>query len=85
MDIKMLCALCGGTASTMLVRERKVVCFDCMAKKYPGHMVRLIHYLTTIKNVGTGDSSGTEGLSYSYKLDVKPHSGELVTNMPHQN
>ena len=85
MDIKMICSLCGGTASTMLVRQRKVVCFDCVAKEYPGHLVKLIYYLTTKKHVGEDDSFGTEGLSCSIKLDVKPHAGELVTNMPYRN
>jgi hypothetical protein len=69
----------------MLVRHRKVVCFDCMTKKYPGHVANLVHYLTTIKNVATGDSQGKEGLSNSYKLNIRPGSGELVTSMSQQN
>jgi hypothetical protein len=84
MDVKMICYFCGGTATTMLVRHRKVVCLDCMTKQYPSHVANLIHYLTTIKNVATGDSPGKERSS-SYKLNIRPGSGELVTSMSPQN
>jgi hypothetical protein len=85
MDVKMICYFCGGTATTMLVRHRKVVCLDCMTKQYPGHVANLVHYLTTIKNIGTGGSPGKEGLSSSYNLNVRPQPGELVASMSPQN
>lgn len=85
MDVKMVCSLCGGTASTMLVREKKIVCFDCVAKKYPAHLVKLIYYLTAKKHVGEDDGSGTKKLSCSYKLHAGSPTIELVATTPFQN
>jgi hypothetical protein len=81
MDTKMICYFCGGTATTMLVRHRKVVCFDCMTKQYPGHIANLVHYLTTIKNVAASDSPVKERLSGTYKLNIETDTNELVATM----
>jgi hypothetical protein len=51
MAVDMTCSVCGGNADAMAVHHGKVICFACLANKYPEVAATLVRYLTEVKGV----------------------------------